>query len=199
MNTLFDMMQCYGKPMTKMAAVRNAIGDVAEQFACAALGMDRLAVGGRKEVCSDALWRGHPVEIKSVGHNGQALIYKFRLEKEMAAHGPDYPYIFVRHDCRITKTHSGQIVEHFRDHPPRLLITTLGIIQAALLDVQPRKFSLFQKQYVTKYKRATVGYNRKGYIDGGWQFNLKRLAVASETSVNCIWMGEPLRVACQHT
>lgn len=189
MTELFDTLEFYGKPMTQAAAVRCAIGDVAEMFACRLLGATRTPIDGRKNICSDAVLDGTPMEIKSVGKNGRALIYKWRLEKEIEAHGPTYQYVFVRHDCRVTEVHGRDVVRYFLDHPPMVLVTTIEHIQQTLAGVEPRKFSMF---LTSPSKR--VGYHRKGYCDGGWQFSLAQIPVNGENLVPMLWLGQQIEV-----
>jgi hypothetical protein len=204
---LFDTMPFYGKPMVKAASVRNAIGDVAEEFACAALSMKRQRVDGRKNVCCDALdMYDKPVEIKSVGKNNRALLYKWRAEKEEKEHGLGYTYVFVRHSCPITMTHGREIIQRFIDCPPLIIITTLGALRAALEGVSPRTFKMFTgeagavepeggfessvPQHMQKpiFDRKTMhGSQRKGYVDGGWQFSLSLLSPTETKEVDFQW------------
>lgn len=191
---LFDTLEFYGKPLAKDAASRNAIGDFAEEFVCRVMGLDRLKIDGRKNVCSDAKWDGNPVEIKSVGKNGRALLYKWRAEKEMKELGPFYTYVFVCHKCPITVTHSRDVVKYFIDHPPTILMTTLGHIMGKLKGIEPRKFKLHDgKTYENKYGRP-AGFNRKGYIDGGWQFSLKILEAHQHSTKRIDWFGTEVEV-----
>jgi hypothetical protein len=192
-DALFDMMTVYGRPIDKDASARNAIGDVAEEFACAALGMKRLKVNGSLKVCSDAEWQGSPVEIKSVGKNGRALLYKWRAEKELDSIGRGYTYLFVRHTCPIKVAHGRDITSHFAEHPPSLLITNLGVIMDVLKGTPPRKFKLHDgKTYENKYGRP-AGFERKGYIDGGWQFALSMIREAAAFEVEVSWLNSTVK------
>lgn len=150
--TLFDMIEVYGRPAKtdaqgrpKPASVRNAIGEVAAEFACRALDLESVPIDGREAVCHDAKYPdGSPAEIKSVGKNNRALLYKWRVEKELAHHGPEYRYIFVCHTAPITLAHGADVADYFRDHPPRILTTTLAaILSHAIKDTPARTFRLF--------------------------------------------------------
>lgn len=209
--TLFDMMDVYGRPFKtdasgapKAASARNAIGDVAEQLACRALGYKRLRVDGRKKACADAERPdGHPVEIKSVGKNDRGLIYKFRLEKE----GTEFPggleYVFVRHTCPVTFAHGSSVADFFKLSPPSLLITNHKHLAAILLPKPVRTFRMFTGEAgmtvapscqhchgapvgepcehcgtppQQKFDRHTMhGSQRAGYVEGGWQFSMSEL------------------------
>lgn len=195
--TLFDTWDYYARSTPKAAGVRNAIGELAEELACRALGMVRQPIDGRKSFCTDALWDDKPVEIKSVGKNGRALIYKWRREKEMAEVGPGYRYVFVQHDCTIDKANGSEVADYLRDHPPRLLITTLGAINGVIGDAPPRKFKMFLGEDGIVNNR--IGYNRKGYADGGWQFNLNKIPVQYTTRTCLQWRGEIITITLQHT
>lgn len=198
--TLFDTWLYYERVTTKPASVRNAIGDVAEELACRALGMERQKIDGRKAFCPDALWEGKPVEVKSVGKNGRALIYKWRRDKEMKEVGPRYRYVFVQHDCTIDKANASMVADHLRDHPPRLLITTLGAINAVIGDTPPRKFKIFESDPNVEFDRTTMhGSQRKGYVDGGWQFSLNKIPVAYTTTTCLPWRGKIITLELQHT
>lgn len=195
---LFDTIQLYDRPLPKPASARNAIGEVAEEFACSVLAMERQKVNGSLSICPDALLDGQPAEIKSVGKNGRALIYKWRLEKELSAFGMGYRYVFVRHTASITLARGREIVDLFKSNPPRLLITTLGAIIDAIGNTPPRKFKLFQKEYFNKYGRE-AGFNRKGYVDGGWQFGLDSIKWIDSQMLPAQWAGASLLVKVYRT
>lgn len=235
--TLFDMMAVYGRPALtdaqgkpKPASVRNLIGATAEMFACQILGLTSCPIDGSKKICHDAeLADGDPVEIKSVGKNDRALIYKWRIEKEEKAHGREYRYLFVRHTCPITVTDSGAVADYFRDNPPALLFTTIGAIRDhAIKDTPPRTFRMFTgeagKMTVApkcdachgapegtacpdcgtppppKFDRKKHhGSQRAGYVDGGWQFALKKIPRTREESRPFTWRGKEITVKIQYS
>jgi hypothetical protein len=184
---LFDTATCYGRSMKSHAAARNDIGDVAELYACAALGMDRQRIDGRKKVCIDAMWGGRPVEIKSVGKNGRGLIYKWRMDKDAQEHGDSLVYVFVRHDCPITLTNSAEVVARFIERPPSLIVTSIARVREALKGVKLRKFSMFEGG-----KDSRIGYNRPGYSEGGWQFGLSLLTSETFARIGFTWAGVQL-------
>lgn len=239
--TLFDMMDVYGRPALtdaqgkpKPASVRNLIGDVAELFACHALGLARIPIDGNKELCHDAEYPGGtPVEIKSVGKNDRALIYKWRLEKELAHHGRQYRYVFVRHACPVTMAHGAAVADYFRDHPPALLITSLDtILTHAIKETPPRSFRIHTGEKGTpiappckqchgnptdshlsmdgvcsecgtppapKFDRHTMhGSQRKGYVDGGWQFSLKAVPRYRGEVLRVKWRGREIEVSAEY-
>ena len=181
-DSLFDTMSCYGRALGSHASARTGIGDVAELYACAALGMERQAIDGRKSVCIDAEWNGRPVEIKSVGKNNRALIYKWRMEKDLKEHGDTLVYVFVRHDCLITVKNSAEIVCHFIKHPPKLILTSVTRLHETLKGEKLRKFSMFEGGTDTR-----IGYNRAGYSEGGWQFSLARVSSPFSLPVRFQW------------
>ncbi len=191
MNFLFDMMSAYDRATLKPAAVRNAIGEVAEEFACRALGMERLHVDGRKKMCADALWGDKPVEVKSIGRSRAALIYKWRADKELATVGRDYPYIFVLHDCTIKASSGAAVVQSMLRTPPSLLITTLGGVLDAIGDKPVKKFKMFEADPAQPFDRKTMhGSQRAGYVEGGWQFKIKSIPVRYTTSTTFTWCGQ---------
>ena len=201
MDELFDTMVFYDRKTPKAASVRNSIGEVAEEIACRALGMKRLKVDGRLEFCADALWQGKPAEIKSVGKNDRALIYKWRKEKELRHVGPDYRYVFLRHTCPISVGSGGDVADFFRDNPPSILITTLGAVVEAIGDMPCRTFKIFTGEAGTSepFDRKTMhGSQRKGYVDGGWQFSLKKIPFHYTTRTAIQWRGELVNITLQH-
>ncbi len=232
MNSLFDLSTVYGRSgqFAKAASTRNAIGEVGEMFACAALGMDRQAIDGRKLLCSDAEWNGAPVEIKCVGKSNSALIYKWRFEKEWANIGPEYQYVFVRHDCRVTTPDGRAVIKHFGECNPRILLVKLQQIKDAIGDsfATPRTFRMFTGEAgkmtvamncdychgaplntpcpvcyqppVPKFDRKKMhGSQRAGYVEGGWQFTLKRFVITAEMPVAVPWNGGIARATVQLT
>jgi len=185
------MMSSYDRVVLKPAAVRNAIGEVAEEFACRALGMERLHVDGRKKMCADALWDGRPVEVKSIGRSRSALIYKWRADKELATVGRDYFYVFVLHDCTIKAASGAAVVQSMLRTPPSLLITTLGGVMDAIGDKPVKKFKMFEAEHPATFDRKTMhGSQRAGYIEGGWQFKIKSIPVRYTTSTTFTWCGQ---------
>lgn len=185
MTTLFNMTDLYDRNIRNDACARNAIGEYAAEFACNLLGMEPLRVDGREKICPDAMWHGEPVEIKSVGKNNRALIYKFRKDKEREHFGSLYRYIFVRHDCRITLRRGRDIRSHFEQFPPTILIATLGCLDKAIGDTPVKVFSMFKgpEEGEAFDRKKHMGYLREGYRDGGWQFSLKLLPIVREEVV----------------
>jgi len=184
---LFDTSACYGRSMKSHAAVRNDIGDVAELYACAALGMERQRIDGRKKVCIDATWGGKPAEVKSVGKNNRGLIYKWRMDKDTQEHGDSLVYVFVRHNCPVTLTNSAEVVTHFIEHPPSIIVTNIARVREAMKSVKLRKFSMFEGG-----KDSRIGYNRPGYSEGGWQFSLSLVTPPVSVPISFNWAGRQL-------
>jgi hypothetical protein len=200
MNTLFDLTEFFGRPLHKEALTRNDIGAFAEEFACRTLGMERQQISGGKSVCEDARWDGAPVEVKSVGLNGRALIYRWRLQKEEEVFGPSYAYVFVSHTCPITVKHGTQIVESFAASPPAIYITTLRTLRAAIGTTPSRKFSWHDKSYPDRTGRMRVaGFSRAGYDLGGWQFPLSKLPIARCVTVSMTLNAVALSVPVLYT
>lgn len=200
MKFLFDMMSTYDRAIGKPAAVRNAIGEVAEEFACRALSMERLHVDGRKKMCSDATWGGKPVEIKSIGKSRTGLLYKWRADKELATMGRDYLYVFVLHECTIKSTSGGDIVQTMMHTPPSILITTLGAVIDTIGDKPVRKFKMFEGDPAQPFDRKTMhGSQRSGYIEGGWQFKIKSIPVRYTTATTFTWCGRVVTSQLLHS
>jgi len=194
------MMSTYDRTTLKPAAVRNAIGEVAEEFACRALSMERLQVDGRKKFCADALWDGRKVEIKSIGKSRTGLLYKWRADKELAAVGRDYLYIFVLHHCTIKAGSGGAVVQSMLHQPPSRLITTLGGVLDAIGDKPVRKFKMFEADHPATFDRKTMhGSQRAGYAEGGWQFKIKDIPVRYTTSTTFTWCGQIVTSQLMHS
>lgn len=184
---LFDTTCHFGKPIRTKAACRNAIGRVAEVFVSRSLDVDILPVDGSKKVCPD--FEGG--EIKSVGKSNSVLLYQWRLSKEAESFDPkDYFYVFVRHTCPITITNTAEIVEHFAKNTPRLICTSLHELLGITRGIKPKKFKWFGDQTVDQ----RIGYYRKGYDQGGWQFSLSRLKIVQGGYRTCKWNGSDIGV-----
>lgn len=182
--TLFDTTEFFGRRLPTPASSRNAIGKVMEEFVARAFNVELLPVDGRKNICPDFA-NG---EIKSVGRNNRVLIYKWRLEKELQNFAAkEYFYIFGRHTCPITVADVSQIAEHFQASPPTLVCVSLHEVAAVTGKLRPRKFSLFKED-----PDPRIGYNRKGYIDGGWQFSLSDFKVKDTGFSRCRWSGKDI-------
>lgn len=209
---LFDTMDAYGRrppadgQPIKAASVRNLIGECAEEITCRALNLTRRRIDGREKVNSDAETQdGRPVEIKAVGKNNTALIYKFRLEKEREAHGDQYPYIFCRHTCTVDIGGGGAVADYFRDHPPELILCTLADIVAVIGDRPPRLFKMFtgkenEPQPGEKFDRKKHhGTHREGYADGGWQFRLSALGARPCETATITWRQTAITIQINRT
>lgn len=192
MKYLFDMVDCYDRRCETPASVRNAIGYLAEEFACRVLDLERLPVDGRKSICPDAVGPEGYFEIKSIGKNNRALIYKFRLEKEEQSFGPNYRYVFVRHECPVSQASASQVAEHFRNLPPVITVTTLASILEVIGDTEPRKFKIFEEAVFDR--KAMRGSCREGYVEGGWQFSLNKIKWSQAIFVPIQWKGETIKV-----
>jgi hypothetical protein len=166
--TLFNLTEVYDRDTTKPAQARNAIGECAQNFVVEFLGLKEVRIDGRMPVCPDFSFGSAQGEIKSIGKNKRALIYKWRIEKEITfADGGEFYYIFANHDCLISVESGSAIVNHFKTKPPILYILSLSDVYELVAAKKIRKFSLFEGG-----KDSRVGYNRAGYIEGGWQFSL---------------------------
>lgn len=182
---LFDPIEVLSKPLPKGSHVRNMIGDVAARFACEALEAEMLPIKQNQSVCPDFSLKGMHGEIKSVGMNRQALIYKWRIEKEEAMFGLSYLYVFVLHSCPITCANATDVTANFRDKPVEIVGCTIADLRAAIGDAPVRKFSRFKSN-----PDPSLGYNRAGYADGGWQFPIKRLPeYVMRIRLGVPWMG----------
>lgn len=170
-DTLFNLTACFSRPVRNGYAVRNMVGGLAEEYACALLGLQRSKIDGRKDLCEDftvgAQGRG---EIKAV--RDQAIVYKWRLEKE--ALQEQYAYVFVNHDCAIGPIKDAQEVLHnFIKVPPGLLVATVADIQQVVAGRRLRQNPIYTN-------RPVLGFNRKKYAEGFWQFSLHLFPVKIE-------------------
>lgn len=209
---LFDLTEVYARRIHNDASARNAIGELAAEYACNALRLIPLPVDGRQALCPDAKSpkSGSPWEIKSVGRNGRALIYKWRIEKELASPWTPYWYCFVRHDCPITVRSGQEIVAHFIQRPPSLHIATAQLINQVICSAAPpRSFRIHTGEKGTVIEetdeegqaqeikeKAKHGSQRKGYVDGGWQFALSQLPlVGSRRRIDVRFGGKLVRAS----
>lgn len=80
------------------AQARNVYGSLAQEVACAALGLRPIPIDGRCLVCFDAERDGRFIEIKSVHASGKLVVYDWRMEKEAAFSNLDY--VIVVHKAR---------------------------------------------------------------------------------------------------
>lgn len=193
MDTLFDTLLFYGRPVDRVSKARIGIGEVAEEFACRALGMTRQRIDGRKKVCCDALHQGEPTEIKSI-RSTTSVLYKFRLEKEQEAFGLDYRYVFVKHNCSGHIKNTGEVLQSFLTKPPVIWVTDLRSVRASIGDKPAKKFSLSEK--LTAGRPA--GFTRGGYADGGWYFKLRSLDVATEQCCLVKWLDTEIPVGIKY-
>lgn len=189
-----------GKRLASMAMARNHIGEVAAMFACRALNAAPLPITNAK-VCPDFKAGTLFGEIKSVGKNGRALIYAFRLDKEEHfAQAHHYLYVFVSHGCRITCQNISEIVDYFTDFPPVLICCTLMDVKEAVAGTPIRKFSLFEApEGMSAGEIARIGYNRKGYKEGGWQFAINKIPVENAAPAVTTWNNTTLNVQLRET
>jgi hypothetical protein len=188
---LFDPISLLSRPLNKPAQTRNWIGDIAARFAAEAMRLQLLPIQQHKEVCPDFQFKGLHGEIKSVGKNGRALLYKWRVEKEARNFNPEsYLYIFVLHDCPIGCRDLSEITAQFSARRITLHCVTLAELQAIVSGIEPRKFSMFNADH-----NPRIGYNRPGYSDGGWQFSVKLLPESGRPRTRKpTWLGQPKRV-----
>mgnify|MGYP000440987204 CR=1 FL=1 len=188
---LFDVVSLWTKPLSKPAQVRNYIGEIAAQFAAAATSGVLLPIKQHTRVCPDIELHGLAGEIKSVGKNRRALLYQWRIAKEAEAYDPSrYLYLFVLHDCPITCGNVQEIAEHFGSNQITIHGCTLAELQVVVQDIPLRKFKMFNADL-----NPRIGYNRAGYIDGGWQFSTKLLPPAERNLVaECQWLERPVEV-----
>jgi hypothetical protein len=183
---LFDTTSFLQRNLISKASSRNAIGHVAEEFVARVLHVEILPVDGSKAICPD-FKNG---EIKSVGRNKRVLIYKWRLEKEVKCFNPEeYFYVFACHTCPVTVSNVSEIATHFKLSPPRLVCVSLKEVANTVKDIEPRKFSLFEGG-----KDKRIGYNRKGYDQGGWQFSVSKFNASHSSFKTCLWQGNTVNV-----
>jgi hypothetical protein len=187
------------KPLRTQAQVRTYIGYVAELFVCRALGGERLSSGSEEVVPDMRVWNCTG-EIKSVGKNNRALIYKWRLEKELRLLDLNrHLYVFCCHRIPITLGNVKEIVERFNEDT-HLVITTLGELSSILLPKKVRKFNLFTPpEGMPENAIKRRGYNREGYIDGGWQFSIRELTTVAAKNLTFDWAGRNVTVLVEFT
>ena len=195
-DTLFDLTPLYNRKIEKPAQARNAIGECAQRFVTEFLNLSESGIDGRKAVCPDFHIDSSIFgEIKSVGKNNRALIYKWRLEKERANFKDDeFYYVFANHRCLISVESGAHVVQYFKDNPPVLYVCTLGDIHALLSQKKVKKFSLFKED-----PNPRIGYNRKGYIDGGWQFSLREFNFSGCILKESIYCSSPVFTRVYYT
>lgn len=180
-----------GRTLPSRASARNCIGQVAQEFVCRTLRVESLPVDGRKDVCPD--FEGG--EIKSVGRNNSALVYKWRLEKDLKHHDADtFVYVFLRHSCSIKCANASDIAHNFVSQRPNLLIVTLAELDRALSSKPVKRFALFEKG-----EDQRIGYNRPGYRDGGWQFRLSVFEETHSSKKFLLWQGHKIQVRISAT
>lgn len=169
-DTLFNLTQFYDRSIEKDAQARNAIGECVRQFVVEFFKFREVRIDGREPICPDFSFGDVKREIKSVGKNKRCLVYKWRLEKELKYFSDKpYYYIFALHKMPI-KIESGKaIVEAIKLTPPDIYIVSLKEVHETLAPIDIRKFSLFEGGEDNR-----IGYNRAGYIEGGWQFGINK-------------------------
>lgn len=166
--TLFNLTPLYDRPFVKAAQVRNAIGECIQNFVVEFFKFREIRIDGREPICPDFSFGDTKGEIKSVGKNKRCLVYKWRLAKEMTHFGDKpYFYIFAQHRIEIKIDSGSAIIASLLNTPPDIYICSLAEVNSMLSDRPIRKFSLFEGG-----KDNRIGYNRAGYIEGGWQFSL---------------------------
>lgn len=183
---LFDTTMFIGRALPSHASARNCIGQVAQEFVCRALRVESLPIDGRREVCPD--FDGG--EVKSVGKNNNALVYKWRLEKDLKHHDAEsFIYVFLRHSCSIKCENASDIARNLVSQRPNLLIVTLAELEQVLSARPVKRFSLFEKG-----EDPRIGYNRPGYRDGGWQFRLSVFEATYASKKFLRWQGRKIQV-----
>ena len=187
---LFCPLTLLSKPLKKAAQARNAIGEVAARFAAAALKLDLLPIQANLPVCPD-FEKGPLVgEIKSVGKSNYALIFKWRLEKELKHHDPArYLYVFVKHACPISCADWREVVGSFGSSKMHVFGCTLGEVHALVAGERVQLFRRFTGAPAAGEEgKAVHGSMRKGYADGGWHFNISKLPKEDSRMVHFPWL-----------
>ena len=138
------------------AHARNAYGQVAQEIACAALGLLPIRIDGSCAVCFDAEKDETFYEIKSVHRHGKLVLYDWRMEKEAMAQVP-VKYAAVVHSVRGARTN-----DDLWDGMARSL--EILLLWFTSVQIEALKYPLRRIMFTGKEKRT--GYNREGYRDG---------------------------------
>lgn len=138
-----------------LASARNRFGDAAEEIACKTLGLHRIPIDGRFDVCFDAQDdRGRFYEIKSVRHCSSIPLWNWRIEKDRQA-GVPLSYIIVCHGTSGVKD-TRELWAGLADTVREVFVVPLGIME-----------TLHARGKLVK-PRTSLGHGsmRKGYRDG---------------------------------
>ena len=195
--TLFNLTELYDRKLDRGSKVRNAIGECIQVFVVEFLRLQEIRIDGREAVCPDFLLPGTDVkgEIKSIGKNGRARVYKWRLEKENKHFdGKPFFYIFANHKIPITTESGRAIVESIKQAPPILYVCSLRDLTELLSPKKVRKFSMFEGG-----QNKRIGYNRAGYDQGGWQFSLREIEFNSCILSESTYCNQPTMTRIYYT
>lgn len=159
------------------ASRRNLFGAFAAEFVCAATGFFPIPINGNCEICLDAEFSRYFLEIKSVRKNRQAVIYKWRMEKEKRS-GLCVNYAFFVHEFAGEKNYT-ELLEICQNLPPKIYIIPLHKVQAVSCLEKLRKIDTAK----LKNAQSWAGYAREGYKDGYYQVSVKKFV--EETRLIC--------------
>ena len=161
---MFKPSQVYSRRVKGEASRRVAFGEMAEMLVCERFGAARLHTGAAVagDSCPDVrLPNGRVAEVKST-RDRRIVVYAFRLRKELAKHGPSYPYFVVHHGQRGT-TDVGRFFAE-----AEVWCLTLEDVLRAVEGRTPR-------QLVSR-----GGYHRNGYEEGYFDLRLSRIVFPFE-------------------
>lgn len=150
--------------ITKNAQARNAYGAVAQEIACAVLGLDPIPINGNCEVCFDAEKSGRFFEIKSTRQSGgKIILYDWRMEKEKLTQVP-LTYVIVCHE--VKNSDGSRLLEEMLLSKPEILVLPAYHIHCLA-------FNYPLKQLKKPSLDPRNGYTRKGYSRGYRSLPLK--------------------------
>lgn len=157
---------------TDSSVSRVRFGNAIAEVTAAILELQLLPINGSYDLCPDAKGKdGTLYEIKSLQRNSEAVIYKFRLEKELLLEG--YRYVFTSHSIKSAKC-IKQIWDGIESKGLHLEVVSVGQV-ARVLAGRP----LQQIKMTTTVSGKRNGYQRKGYCEGYYRLKTSQFASCS--------------------
>jgi hypothetical protein len=180
--SLLDISPC--GPIKSNAHARNAYGSVAQEVACAALGLRAIPINGAKTTCFDAQDDERFYEIKSVRKGGKLVIYDWRMQKERDAGVPLY-YAIVVHNARGARSFEN-LVQALSEG------VEIVVVEASKVHLSANKQPLCKLKRDSNNPRA--GYNRKGYKDGYRNVPLRDVMPERAEQCPCFIFGREFKI-----
>ena len=141
------------------ASARNAFGTAAEEIAFRLLGITRIPINGKFDICFDGKRGAMYYEVKSTGiKGGKVVLYDWRMGKDAAA-GVPLTYIIV---CHSVKGCRSDVFQTMLDRPLELLLLPAPVIHELALQCP---INHLKTEQVPGWSKRS-GYAREGYADG---------------------------------